>query len=567
MFKSLIFHLRREEQEINRENLMKILLIFPPQAQPFLPHLGLPALTAVLKGAGADVMQKDYNLESYEYFLSPEQLVKIGVSEFIANQVEDVKKSLRTGNDYFLSDDYYGAVSIIQEYLSYKSRGYEGVRLTLKDYTTKYSNSKSEDIFNAINDKKGNLYIEFFEKKMQEIKEINPDIVGISVAWFSQLIPGFTLSNMIKKQFPHIHVTMGGSMISHLSHYLKYKRKIFYLVDSFLPFEADESIVKLVKTLEKGGNLSEVPGLIYRKKRKVKSSKPEIPADLNALPVPDFDGFMLDKYYSPQVYLPISASRGCYWAKCKFCTHHLSGSHFRQKKAEKAYREMKELEEKYGCKNFYFVDDAFPPSTAKKLALLIEKDNKSYRWVAEFRAEKTMDREYFDTLYRGGCRMVLFGLESYCQRTLDRMEKGWERETAAEAIKNCSDAGIKTWVFFFLGFPGERRFEAKQTLKFIMENRKYIDMIAGGVFVLTRDSYIHRNPDKFSIEEYYDDNKKDLQITYPYRVREGIDKEDAEELLDMFRRDPRVRKFLEPFVAEPHLLFLRKSYFQKNETT
>ncbi|MCD4784146.1 MAG: radical SAM protein [Candidatus Eremiobacteraeota bacterium] len=545
---------------------MKVLLIFPPQAQPFLPHLALPSLAAVLKKAGADVVQRDYNLESYEYFLSPEQLVKAGVSEFIANQIDDVKKSLRTGNDYFLSSDYYGAISVLQEYLKYISRGYRGVDLTLKDYTTRYSNSKMEDILKAVNDKNGNLYIEFFEKKMQEIQDIKPDVVGISVAWLSQLIPGFTLSNMIKKRFPDIHITMGGSMIGHLSHYLKYKRKMFSLVDSFLPYEADGSFIQLVRTLEKGGNLSEVPGLIYLQKKKVKSSKPEIPGDLNALPTPDFDGLMLDKYYSPQVYLPISASRGCYWSKCKFCTHHLSGSHFRQKKAEKVFKEMNDLNERYGCKDFYFVDDAFPPETARKLAIMIANDNKPYRWVAEFRAEKIMDREYFDTLYRGGCRLVLFGLESYCQRILDRMDKGWKRETAAEVIRNCSDAGIKTWVFFFLGFPGERRYEAKQTLKFIINNRQYIDMVAGGRFVLTRDSMVHKNPEEFSIDKYQDENEEDLQITYPYWVREGINEEDVEELLELFRRDSRVQKFLEPFVAEPHLLYLRKSCFTKKET-
>lgn len=544
---------------------MKFLLISPPQAQPFLPHLALPTLAAVLKKAGVDVIQRDYNLESYEYFLSPEQLVKAGVSEFIANQIDEVKKSLRTGNDYFLSSDYYGAISILQEYLKYISRGYEGVNLTLKDYTTRYSNSKSQEILKAVSDKKSNLYIEFFEKKMQEIQDIKPNIVGISVAWLSQIIPGFTLSHIVKQRFPDIHVTMGGSMICHLSHYLKHKRKMFYLVDSFLPYEADESIVKLVRIVEKGGNLSEVPGLIYLRKKKVKSSEPVIPGDLNALPTPDFDGLMLDKYYSPQTYLPVSASRGCYWSRCKFCTHHLSGSHFRQKKAEKVYQEMNELDEKYGCKNFYFVDDAFPPAMARKLALMIENNNKPYRWVAEFRAEKIMDREYFDTLYRGGCRMVLFGMESYCQRTLDRMDKGWKRETAADAIRHCSDAGIKTWVFFFLGFPGERRFEAKQTLKFIINNRQYIDMVAGGRFVLTRDSMVYRNSEEFSIVEYHDDNEKDLQITYPYRVREGISKEEAEELLDLFRRDSRVQKFLQPFVAEPHLLFLRKSCFTKKE--
>ena len=546
---------------------MKVLLIFPPQAQPFLPHLALPSLTAVLKKNGIETIQKDYNLESYEYFLSPEKLKEIGISSFIANQIEEVKKSLRTGFDYYLPSDYYGALGVIEDYLNYTSRKYKEVYWSLKNFETRYSTESSDDIIKSVRDKESNPFIEFFQKKMEEIEEIKPDMVGISVAWKSQLIPALTLSYMIKDKLPQVHVTIGGSLISHLSGMLKHKRKMFQFVDSFLPYEAEESLVKLVKTVESGGDFKEVPGLIYRKKKKVLSNPLKLPENMAELPIPDFDGLDLKKYYSPQVYLPISASRGCYWAKCAFCTHHLSGSTFRKSNAEDIYHRMEVLSEKFNCKNFYFVDDAMPPVLAKELSLLISKNEKNWRWVGELRSEKIMDREYFDILYKGGCRMILFGLESYCQRTLDRMNKGWDREIFKDVLRHCSESGIITWVFFFMGFPGERRYEAKETMRFILRNRKYIDMIAGGNFVLTKDSAVYKNPEEYFVKEFFPSREDDLQISFPYTVKEGLQMNEAVDLLNRFRRYPGIKKFLEPFVSEPHLLFFRKSYFENLEKT
>ena len=45
---------------------MKVMLIFPPDWYPSEPYLSLPSLTAVLRAAGHQVVQKDVNLEMYD---------------------------------------------------------------------------------------------------------------------------------------------------------------------------------------------------------------------------------------------------------------------------------------------------------------------------------------------------------------------------------------------------------------------------------------------------------------------------------------------------------------------
>src|SRR6058998_548533 len=55
----------------------KVMLLFPPEWVPTAPYLALPSLTAVLRDAGHDVVQRDINIEMYEHFFSMEFLIWI----------------------------------------------------------------------------------------------------------------------------------------------------------------------------------------------------------------------------------------------------------------------------------------------------------------------------------------------------------------------------------------------------------------------------------------------------------------------------------------------------------
>jgi radical SAM superfamily enzyme YgiQ (UPF0313 family) len=480
----------------------------------------------------------------------------------VADQAEHFKNNIRTGFDYVLPTNYYSNMDTLEECMSFVCRLFGGIRWTLKDFQIPYSPFSSEDIFKASADRAINPFVDFFESQMEAVKGFNPDLTGITVSWTSQIIPAFTLARTLKRHMPDMHITIGGSMISHLADYLKFKRNMFKFADSYMVFDGEEGILKLAETISTSGKLSDVPGLIYSEKKKIHSVPPVICSDLNRLPVPDYSDLELKKYYSPQIYLPIAASRGCYWGKCAFCTHHLSGMTYRSRNAESVFEEMKILHEKYNCKNFYFVDDAVPPALALNLSKLIKQEEKPFRWAAEFRAEKMMDDEYFNTLQQGGCRLALFGLESGCASTLGKMNKGWEMETISKAIRSCSDADIITWLFFMTGFPGESRIDALETFRFILGNNEYIDMIAGGTFVLTKNSQVFREPEKFGTEILPADKEIDMPIVFPYKVKDGIQKQEAEKLLEALRNEPGTQKFLSPFVAETHMLFFRKNYFR-----
>ena len=53
---------------------MKVLLVFPPHWHPLMPHLALPALTAYLRENGIEVIQRNLNIEVFDWVLSSRHL-------------------------------------------------------------------------------------------------------------------------------------------------------------------------------------------------------------------------------------------------------------------------------------------------------------------------------------------------------------------------------------------------------------------------------------------------------------------------------------------------------------
>ena len=71
----ILFH--RQASEATSGRKMKVMLIFPPDWFPSEPYFSLPSLTAVLRQAGHTVIQKDINLEMWDWYFSEDFLKKV----------------------------------------------------------------------------------------------------------------------------------------------------------------------------------------------------------------------------------------------------------------------------------------------------------------------------------------------------------------------------------------------------------------------------------------------------------------------------------------------------------
>ena len=178
---------------------MKTLLIFPAQWYPSQPYLSTPYLTAYLQSKGWQVAQRDFNIESYDHFLSPDRLRKmvekmrqrlqtmrakssftikekscmdvlstgIQFSDAIISQVEDAKAVMRTPDRFFHFDSYRQADMIIKSALKLVSDAYSPSIFSLSTFES--GTRAEESTFKArqfTQDRETNPFIELYDETL-----------------------------------------------------------------------------------------------------------------------------------------------------------------------------------------------------------------------------------------------------------------------------------------------------------------------------------------------------------------------------------------------------------------
>ncbi|WP_295101370.1 radical SAM protein [uncultured Candidatus Kuenenia sp.] len=545
---------------------MKVLLLFPPSWHPSQPYLSLPSLTAFLKQNGvSDVIQRDLNIELLDMLLTQktcgESYNKItdklrglegrlinslnyheernalteaveALPWFIHN-VERAKNILRSDAFYHL-DSYMEAVYIVNEALRLMSSLFYPSVMTAVSNTMRFSVYSSNDILQAIHSERENIFLSFYkEYVLSSILETTPKIVGISITNTSQIVPGLTLAKLIKEQNREIHITVGGSVFTKLIEELKKVDSLFALVDSFIVFEGEHALLELCAQVDGKNDFKKVPNLVYREKGVIKINDNYFSEDLNTLPTPDFKGFPLSLYFTPSLVLPIQTSRGCYYRKCAFCNLHLDHRNFRLRRTDLIMEDIQKLSREYQTKCFFFTDESVPMNKLREISQCLLESRDEIKWMGGVRFEKALTGDVLKKMAEAGCQKLVFGLESYCQRVLDKMKKGTKRDVVKKTLDECLKAGISFHLYVIVGFPTETENEAMETLDFVL-NEEYLHS-AGysclpSLFGMEKDSPIVNNPSEYGLASIRSPIGEDLGLGYLYAVKEGMSPQKAEEM-------------------------------------
>ncbi|MCK4431660.1 MAG: PqqD family peptide modification chaperone [Candidatus Aminicenantes bacterium] len=418
------------------------------------------------------------------------------------------------------------------------SAAYYPTKLSFSSFEMKYSHESSSDVIKATLDRVENPFIDIYKDDLiPYIFQENPDIVGISIIGISQLIPGLTLARLLKSSNCRAHVVVGGSIFTRLIDILPQRKNLFSMFfDSVIAYEGERPLLELAKCLANGKSLKTVPNLIYYDGTKVCVNETCSPENINSLPTPCFDGFPLNLYFSPEPILPLMSSRGCYWRKCAFCDHsHIYGNRYVPQNSERVVDNLEELSKKYGTSYFSFSDEAIAPNVFKSLSEKIIERKLNIQCLADARFERQFTSALCRKIANAGFKMLLFGLESGCDRVLTLMKKGTDRQTISELCKNSSHAGIWNHVFLFFGFPTETEEEAQETIDFVLSNKDIIHSVGCSVFSLGKYSPIRKHPEVYGVSSIQIDGNKDFQLWYNYDVNTGLNQEKAREVYKAFQ--------------------------------
>jgi len=584
---------------------MKIFLLFPPHWTPSMPHLALPVLTGFLRKHGHEVIQRDMNLETFDRILTrshlrgsldrirarfraknnqssfgeqpPETDVQWAVKEGakIADQVEGAKAMLRSG-DFFVGEKSEPHFMTLVDALELVSLAHFPARLEWTIFADPGRADSSRDLFKAIRDPNTNPFYEIFKQGViKDIQREKPDIVGISIPTQSQLLAGMTLAGLIRDSGVKCHITVGGPHITMLRERLARVPKMFDLIDSAVLFEGELPLLELIQALQTDGDLSRVPNLVYRASGSSTEVRTNPAADFgNARAAeednqPDFDGLPLERYLAPELVLPLATTHGCYYGKCAFCNvGYGSSSPFGYFPIPTAHvlEQVSGLQDKYQCRNFFFVDEAITPRIMRDLsAALIEKGS-PINWTVAARFERALTDELLGGAAKSGCRMLLYGLESASEPVMKSMVKGTSRQEMGRILTSAAELGIWNHTFFFFGFPGEMLENAQETVNFVYEYQHAIHSASPGAFVLEIYSPAYRDPAKFGIIEIIDPPERDLAIYFEYRLKAGMDEAQANLVAERFNEQLPDKRFGQYYMNDV-IRFLYASELTRQQKT
>jgi radical SAM superfamily enzyme YgiQ (UPF0313 family) len=237
----------------------------------------------------------------------------------------------------------------------------------------------------------------------------------------------------------------------------------------------DFLLLNLVEWLDERAELE--PGIYYRENEKIKNTgKFQLDHDLNSLPFIDRD---LTKWWlyaykngnykrTPGTYTMVG--RDCWHRKgggCTFCAWTVLYPKYRVRKPELLVDEIGMLIEKYRVKEIFDDTGSFPAGNWLRefCKLMIERGyNNKIRFGCNMRFG-ALNKEDYELMTEAGFRMLLFGLESANNGTLERINKNLTVDRIIDELKWASEAGLEPHITIMVGYPWESKNDAMKTVK------------------------------------------------------------------------------------------------------
>lgn len=242
--------------------------------------------------------------------------------------------------------------------------------------------------------------------------------------------------------------------------------------------EGDETIVDLVDTLARGGDVSQVAGIAYRVGDRVHRTPPR-PGPARFDSVPDFsliDGArplsllqMVLQRRKPLV--TVQSSRGCHF-KCTFCiVHTMFPTGYRKRDIEAVIRDLRD-KRRYG-RDLMFVDNEFTalrPHTKKLLQRMIE-ERFDFDIVVFSRVEVARDDELLSLMRQAGINYIYQGYESIRPETLQAYNKRQSPAQIVAAIDKLHSFGFGILGSFVVGADTDTLDSIRRTVEFVLEHQ------------------------------------------------------------------------------------------------
>lgn len=275
---------------------------------------------------------------------------------------------------------------------------------------------------------------------------------------------------IIKKNFPEIKIVMCGDHVTYDTRETMEACPVDFVVKGGY---FDFAFCELLDYLD--GKTKEIPiGIWYRKNGEiVDNGRYAFRKSLDDAPVIDrklTKNYFYQKEFNlkgrPLAY--IMSGRDCWYGKCTFCvwdhTLYPKGT-FRVRSPENVLEEVKYLVDECGVREIF--DDCGTVTVGSWLhrfcKLMIDSGyNKKVMYSCNMRFGAVTLKEY-KLMKEAGFRLLKFGLESGCQKTIDKLDKGTKISEVIPSCRNAKKAGLTVHLTMMVGYPWETKEDAMET--------------------------------------------------------------------------------------------------------
>lgn len=243
-------------------------------------------------------------------------------------------------------------------------------------------------------------------------------------------------------------------------------------IDAVVVGEPEHTFLQLVEKVQIRIKDSSILGLAWKDEYgKINLRRRELDQNLDLLPYPVRTEAMLR--IMPQT--NIEGSRGCYGG-CTFCyinPYYGKLSCWRGRSPENVIAEIDSLIERYGIRNFYFVDPNFfgPGQYGRervvRLASLLKE--RGIIFGIEGRVND-IEEETIGALVDAGLHEILIGLESGRNESLKRLNKMTTVEQNEKAIRILRKYGIEPNIGFIMFEPDSSLEDIRTNFEFLQRN-------------------------------------------------------------------------------------------------
>ena len=346
-----------------------------------------------------------------------------------------------------------------------------------------------------------------YQEWLERIVKERPDIIAIETKT-PVIKRHWQIINELKVKSEKLKVVLMGDHVTALPEESLNNSQVDYVLTGG---DYDFMLLNLANHLTKGEPLE--PGWYFKKSKiknqnaklqfKIQNLENEIVStghfqlnhDLNSLPIIDRELTKWKLYaykngnfkYTPGTYM--MSGRDCWWGRCSFCswTTLFPGNSFRTRSAKLALDEVGYLID-LGVKEIMEDSGSLPIGDWLKefcIGMIERGYNKKVVLSCNMRINGIRDPEMWKLMERAGFRMILFGLESANQKTLDAINKNLKVEEIEPELRMCKEAGFEPHITAMIGYPWETYEDAKKTVDLAKDlfKKAYVDTLQATILI------------------------------------------------------------------------------------